>query len=387
MYVVSRVLMENQADAAAFPPRSGNRMALFNSYHATSLHGGGNAYHPKLGSKCLDEDGEDEAEEGDECEEEEEDEVDEEYDEEEDEPCVEPDPPRRQHNSFPCPLGGPSRTTGVNAALPVLGNSISRAAVKVVEQEKHYRDDWNEAATMALLQVWGTKYLQLGRKSLKLDDWADVAQQVTHLGKSLKTDIQCRNRIDTLKKKYKREKQKQVTIGSSSCKWVYFRQMDALLNPFSQRSGLPCAVDAGHIVRMKPNLWKNKNEGKNDTHAAFKSASSSGEFKDSPKVSQSSFNISDEGEHTKKNQTSKKRKSKDAPFRSIAKAIKRFGEIYEKMESAKQQQLLDLERTRMEFTRELELQKMQLLIKTQLELAKLKQSNNGMDASVSNISG
>eukprot|EP00249_Psilotum_nudum_P017581 c26397_g1_i1 orf=595-1689(-) len=341
------------------------------------------SYDRKLGGKRVEEDH------GDDDDEEEEDENDEEEEEVDDEEGEEESGGdraellRRQPNSFPSlsklPNRAPNNIFGAGPVLPVPRTNTSRALMKVGEQEKHCRDDWNEGATLALLQVWGTKFLQLGRKSLKLEDWTEVSQQVSLLGKAFKTDIQCRNRIDTLKKKYKREKQKQAGIGNPNSKWVYYKHMDGLLNPVPQRTGLPCAVDAGQIVRPKPCLW---NQDKQGSVSPFKSAS-----KDSPKVSQSSLNMSDGEDNMQKNQTSRKRKSKDAPFRSLAKAIKRFGEIYEKMENAKQKQLLDLERTRMEFTRELELQKMQLLIKTQMELAKLKQGSNDMDASVSNMSG
>eukprot|EP00249_Psilotum_nudum_P017588 c26397_g1_i8 orf=362-1459(-) len=342
------------------------------------------SYDRKLGGKRVEEDH------GDDDDEEEEDENDEEEEEVDDEDGEEEGGGygfqllRRQPDSFPAlsklPNRGLNSVSGTAAALAVPRTNMIRMLTKAGEQEKYYRDDWNEAATLALLQVWGTRFLQLGRKSLKLEDWTEVSQQVTRLVKAFKTDIQCRNRIDTLKKKYKREKQKQAGIGGLNGKWVYYNHMDVLLNPVPQRIGLPCAVDAGQIVRLKPSLW---NEDKQDSVPPFKSAS-----KDNLKVSQSSLIMSEDDEDNgPKNQTSKKRKSRGAPFRSLAKAIKRFGEIYEKMENAKQKQLLDLERTRMEFTRELELQKMQLLIKTQMELAKLKQGSNDMDASVSNMSG
>lgn len=72
-----------------------------------------------------------------------------------------------------------------------------------------------------------------------------------------------------------------------------------------------------------------------------------------------------------------KRKLQEGPFKDLARAIIKFGEVYERIESAKQQQLIDLEKQRMEFTKDLELQRMQLFMQTQVELAKMKHGKHG----------
>lgn len=271
---------------------------------------------------------------------------------------------------------------GSSAAPSSSRNDAALVPFKSSEQEKQHRDDWTEVATLILLEIWGNKFLALGRRSLRQKDWTDVAEQVARLGKAVKTDVQCRNRIDTLKKKYKHEKQK-LESGGNCSKWPYYENMDALLDTVPRLIGLPCAVDAGQIIRMDPHVWKN---GKQQLDAATTpnfASTSSEHSDDSCEMSESSPDASENQQEG----WAKKRKSTDAPFRTLAKAIKRFGEIYEKVENAKQQQLLELEKTRMEFTRDLELQKMQLLMHTQMELAKVKHGTNDMDASVGNMSG
>ncbi|CAI9787238.1 unnamed protein product [Fraxinus pennsylvanica] len=60
-------------------------------------------------------------------------------------------------------------------------------------------------------------------------------------------------------------------------------------------------------------------------------------------------------------------------MRKLAKAIERFGEIYERVESMKQRQMVELEKQRMQFAKDLEVQRMQLFMDTQVQLEKIKQ--------------
>lgn len=50
----------------------------------------------------------------------------------------------------------------------------------------------------------------------------------------------------------------------------------------------------------------------------------------------------------------------------------RFGEIYERIESSKQQQMMELEKQRMEFTKDLEVQRMNMFMETQLQIERSK---------------
>ncbi|KAK1309202.1 hypothetical protein QJS10_CPA09g00059 [Acorus calamus] len=62
----------------------------------------------------------------------------------------------------------------------------------------------------------------------------------------------------------------------------------------------------------------------------------------------------------------------EAAVKELTRAILRFGEVYEKVETSKLQQATEMEKQRMGFAKELELQRMQFFLKTQLELTKMK---------------
>lgn len=67
-------------------------------------------------------------------------------------------------------------------------------------------------------------------------------------------------------------------------------------------------------------------------------------------------------------------------YRELAQAIERFGEIYERVEAAKQRQMVELEKQRMQFAKDLEYQRMQLFMETQVQLEKIKRAKRSSRA-------
>jgi hypothetical protein len=68
------------------------------------------------------------------------------------------------------------------------------------------------------------------------------------------------------------------------------------------------------------------------------------------------------------------------PLLALGKAVEVFVEMYEKVETAKQKQALELEKARMEIIKKFELQKWRLFMQTKMELAKINGSNIDTDA-------
>ncbi|KAK6148879.1 hypothetical protein DH2020_016404 [Rehmannia glutinosa] len=211
--------------------------------------------------------------------------------------------------------------------------------------------DWTENETFILLNVWGDRFLKQGRKSLRSEEWQDVAEKVSQDSKIERTDTQCRNRLDTLKKKYKKEKTKFGDIGSSESKWIYFKKMDALLSPLPQKAGLSCGVDSGEYVFMDPKVYLDRSNGFD-------------EMRDSPENSESD----EEGEDESGGSA--------VSYKLLADSIQRFSGVYEKIESSKRQQMVELEKMRMDFHRDLEFQKRQILERAQAEIEKIRRGDD-----------
>eukprot|EP01018_Ginkgo_biloba_P027736 Gb_19309 [translate_table: standard] len=252
----------------------------------------------------------------------------------------------------------------------------------------HGRDDcWSEGATNTLIEAWGDRYLELNRGNLKQKHWKDVADAVSNrenCSKASKTDVQCKNRLDTLKKKYKLEKAK-IFSGGGTSKWPFFHKLDELIGPSrkQQQHLLHNNNNKPLPTPSCPKPVKDKRPSEEQPHHNMpvmnalhmdnnhSASSKSDETPDTTDSCPNGLNMTVNGNGFKKKRFS------DSPFRELSRAIIKFGEVYERVESSKQQQLMDLEKQRMEFIKDLELQRMQFFMQTQLELAKAKHGKHG----------
>ncbi|KAL3322253.1 hypothetical protein AABB24_039736 [Solanum stoloniferum] len=265
----------------------------------------------------------------------------------------------------------PPSTTAATAPKPSFGG-------------RNPLSDWSEHETFILLDAWGTRFVRHGRKSLRSEEWQEVAERVSRGSKIERTDTQCRNRLDTLKKKYKKEKMKFAGTSSTTSKWVYFKKMDMLLTSTPQKAGVSCGMDSGEYVFMSPKAYLNRANGLD-------------EMRDSPANSESADGEED-GEEDLPPKRSRNVQSggngngngngNGHSFKLIADSIHKFSEIYVKIENSKRQQMMELEKMRMDFHRELELQKRQIMERAQAEIARIRQGNDEEnDMSAENVSG
>ncbi|MBA0628098.1 hypothetical protein Godav_022869 [Gossypium davidsonii] len=236
--------------------------------------------------------------------------------------------------------------------------------------------DWTEHETLVLLDAWGDCFLQCGRKSLRTEEWQEVAEKVSEISKIERTETQCRNRLDTLKKKYKKEKAMLTETGGTTSKWVYFKKMDMLMSTPPQQGRLSCGFDSGEYVFMNPRVYLNRANGLDE----MRDSPANSEFADSEE------DVSD-GLPPKKRRFGRQ-SGEDSSVKLLADSIQKFSDIYEKIESSKRQQMLELEKMRMDFHRELEMQKRQIMERAQAEIAELQHGENeANDASGENASG
>lgn len=287
-------------------------------------------------------------------------------------------------------------------------------------------DCWTEDATSVLIDAWGERYLQLSRGNLKQKHWKEVADIVSsreEYGKIPKTDIQCKNRIDTVKKKYKLEKAK-LASGSGPSKWTFFDRLEQLIGPTAKIAvsspspplqqptpkvpvGIPVRIRSSSVNLLSNNSnnsqFLNKQPQKKQeevvmlrTQQLGKRGGTELESDSEEADSMDSFGPVgvEVGTGTGTNERKRPRRmmvmegregrggggGKDgwgSAVRELTQAIVRFGEAYEQAESAKLQQVVEMEKQRMKFAKELELQRMQFFMKTQLEISQLKKQGGG----------
>ncbi|XP_076918326.1 trihelix transcription factor ENAP2-like [Bidens hawaiensis] len=315
--------------------------------------------------------------------------------------------------------------------LPITTTPSPAAAVPTPPSRAapNREDCWTEDATSTLVDVWGRRYLELNRGNLRQKDWQYVADAVNsrhgHSKKTIRTDVQCKNRIDTLKKKYKVEK---ARVSGSN--WPFYERMDMLIGsntssvkksspsePLDSPAGVPVtyrkvspatavtpfpvppqkrpfpvplAVDESYSRRnysaekSTPSLAYRKPASTAMTQfpidesyfrrnysavaAAAAAASEEGSEDDELQVSSE-----DEGVRVSRVRKGNGDDETDS-IKRLSRAIEQFGEIYERIESEKQKQIIELEKQRMQFTKDLEVQRMQLFMDTQVQLEKNKQA-------------
>ena len=234
--------------------------------------------------------------------------------------------------------------------------------------------DWTERETFVLLDAWGDKFLQRGKKSLRSDEWQEVAEKVSEKSKIERTDTQCRNRLDTLKKKYKIEKIKSAEAGGGASKWVYFKKLDILMSTLAQQGGLSCGLDSGEYVFMNSKAYSNHANGLDG-------------MRDSPGNSESAHDEDDsDGLPPKKRRLGRESRNcnEQSSFGLLADSIQKFSDIYEKIESSKRQQMLELEKMKMDFQRDLEMEKRQIIERAKAEIAKIHQDSEDEDTMSAN---
>ncbi|PWA87546.1 trihelix protein [Artemisia annua] len=236
--------------------------------------------------------------------------------------------------------------------------------------------DWTEHETFVLLEAWGDRFLQCGRKSLRSEEWQEVADRVSQVSKMERSDSQCRNRLDTLKKKYKKEKANINGSRGVNSKWVYFKKMDMLLSSSIQQAG---SVSRG--VDSRENVFRNPSVPLSITNGVDESRDSAGN-------SESQEGDDDSDLLPPKKLKSVSDRNSGSSFKLLADSINKFSKIYERIENSKIQQMIELEKMRMDFQRDLEMQKRQILDRAQSEISKVRQGNyDDNDVSAENVSG
>ncbi|XWS57018.1 hypothetical protein CRYUN_Cryun09bG0135700 [Craigia yunnanensis] len=106
-------------------------------------------------------------------------------------------------------------------------SAVIGGAVGSGSNDRLKRDEWSEGAVSCLLEAYENKWVLRNRAKLKGHDWEDVARYVSaraNCTKSSKTQTQCKNKIESMKKRYRSES---ATAEGSS--WPLYPRLDLLL--------------------------------------------------------------------------------------------------------------------------------------------------------------
>ncbi|XP_061359709.1 trihelix transcription factor ASIL2-like [Gastrolobium bilobum] len=91
---------------------------------------------------------------------------------------------------------------------------------------------WTPEETAALIDAYRDKWYSLGRTNLKATHWQEVADAVTarcpNASPAAKTAVQCRHKMEKLRKRYRTEIQRlrSLPVARINSSWVHFKSMD-----------------------------------------------------------------------------------------------------------------------------------------------------------------
>lgn len=153
-----------------------------------------------------------------------------------------------QDHNHPSLLPNHNTTKEESPRKPIIGGSSDRLK----------RDEWSEGAVSTLLEAYEAKWVLRNRAKLKGHDWEDVAKYVSSRAnstKSPKTQTQCKNKIESMKKRYRSES---ATADASS--WPLYSRLDLLLRGTGPISTLPpqTATIAPPPTSQSPHLSNNQ---------------------------------------------------------------------------------------------------------------------------------
>ncbi|CAH9063457.1 unnamed protein product [Cuscuta epithymum] len=298
----------------------------------------------------------------------------------------------------------PPRSDGriaVTVAVPAPPQSTKCLALALPVQQQGKpasggrEDCWSEDATAVLIDAWGERYLELSRGNLKQKHWKDVADIVSRREghtKTPKSDVQCKNRIDTVKKKYKLEKAK-MGGGHGPSRWAFFEKLDRLIGPAARINYSAAAAGPsvnGALVRSSaPHLRQHQPpsppvQQKHRLRSFPKKSQVDSDSSDSLQLDDrkrrrfermQTVNLRSNNNSTNELKSGGGRERDEEAggnwgksVREMSGAILKFGEAYERTERAKMEQMVEMEKERMKLVKEIELQRLQFFMQSQMDL-------------------
>lgn len=88
---------------------------------------------------------------------------------------------------------------------------------------------WTDDEAAAVAEAFRDRWLALGRGNLRAQDWQEVADAVAARCGTAKTPVQCRHKVEKLRKRYRNEKRRLVSSARPRpSAWALFSTFDAM---------------------------------------------------------------------------------------------------------------------------------------------------------------
>ena len=114
------------------------------------------------------------------------------------------------------------------------GNETDDGGKRGMNGSKNLNEDWSPSAISSLLDVWGDCYQTLNNGKLRMENWSDIASEVSNRCRKTKTPkdpLQCKLKVKSLKRRYNRERMAKRFPPSARDlqQWEWYDVMDGIL--------------------------------------------------------------------------------------------------------------------------------------------------------------
>ncbi|KAL6327685.1 hypothetical protein AAG906_022625 [Vitis piasezkii] len=260
---------------------------------------------------------------------------------------------------------------------PLGGGSSGGGGASAGGADRLKRDEWSEGAVSSLLEAYETKWVLRNRAKLKGHDWEEVARHVSsraNCTKSPKTQTQCKNKIESMKKRYRSES---ATPDASS--WPLFQRLDLLLRG-SGAPPMPPPVTTPLMLleTLPPQPPPPPSQPPHHLMITQNSHESNGLHR--PAKRQGEIEVQENKDENREEEEAKKEDWE------VAESIRWLAEVVVRSEQARMDTMRELERMRVEADAkrgEMDLKRTEIIANTQLEIARLfAGSGKGVDSSL-----
>eukprot|EP01018_Ginkgo_biloba_P014428 Gb_10183 [translate_table: standard] len=230
------------------------------------------------------------------------------------------------------------------------------------------KEHWDTQSTNILLNKYEDIYVKLDRGHLRLKDWKLLAIMVNEELGTHRATYQCKNKIEYMRKQFRRERLKLNSMGSALSSWPYFDRMAQILGSIPKHGNgagvnvgevSPVVAPNGHLL---PHLQVQATDTTDENEAVSLPRA---QLRSTPEVSG-------------KPPTKKKRLESLNLAKELKEGLGLFASMIERIEKMKMEMTMTLERERMDREeRRMQLmmrqeeRRTEMLLQTQLQIATL----------------
>ena len=136
----------------------------------------------------------------------------------------------------PVSLPPPPMSMLSTASLPPISETEKKPSVVRNGEEK--REEWSARAVALFLDLYEEKYFEMDRGSFRSKDWEQLVERFNMEGGGGKSVKQCRDKMDSLKKRHKLERGRKASTGAETCSWMWFDKMDGMFGEHPKHQGV-----------------------------------------------------------------------------------------------------------------------------------------------------